>query len=370
MSNLTISKFGGSSVKNAEAMRRCSQILSKRPESRVVIISATYNTTNELEEMAGLSLKQIGDAKNHLDKLFDRHLDLAKSLNCSNDSLSMINELKLEASELIVKMNSEGHYSPEVMDQVYSLGERLSSTIFSSFLSNELKSKVIYFDIRKVLHTDSSFTRAIPNIEKIKLSTLEHLVPLIEDNNIIVTQGFVGCSLDGKTTTLGREGSDYSATLLGEALNATQVNIWTDVPGIATADPKKMISAKFVKEMNFEEASVLAKNGAKVLFPDTLEPIKRSNSTVFVGSSLNPELGGTLINSKVEPSRMVGMASEFNRVTISGTDMSTHKEKILEFIESYNPNILASNHNELTLEFSDQQVEVAFRLLHGFLFEE
>ncbi len=370
MSSLIVCKFGGSSVRDASAMRRCSRILENNPNIKLVIISATYNTTNELEEFAGLSLKNIDEALNFMCKTWQRHRDLAVELECSPACYKMIDELQEEATGLAGKMNTVGHYDKEVMDQVYSLGERLSSAIFSDYLNQVFPETVTYFDIRRVLHTDSTYGRAIPNITEIKKSSEAHLKSLITESRLVVTQGFVGCSPEGKTTTLGREGSDYSAALLGEALNADLIQIWTDVPGIATADPRKIENAQFIKEMSFDEASVLARNGAKVLFPETLEPAKRIDCPVYVGSSLNPEVTGTMIVCSNEAARLSGMATEFNRITISGVEVQSFKDKIMEFLKDYKVEVLRSNVHELTLEFEEAQTIVAFRTLHAWLFEE
>jgi len=370
MSELVVCKFGGSSVRDASAMRRCSRILKDNESIKLVIISATYNTTNELEEFAGLSLKDVSEGLAFSKKTWKRHRDLAVELECSPVCYQMIDELEQEASELASMMNSAGHYDKQIMDQIYSLGERLSSAIFADYLNQSLVGTVSYFDVRSVLHTDNSFGRAVPQTEKIKTSSEEKLRPLLKDSRLVVTQGFVGSCPDGKTTTLGREGSDYSAALLGEALLANEIQIWTDVQGIATADPRKISNAKFIKELCFDEASVLARNGAKVLFPETLEPAKRIDCQVFVGSSLEPNLGGTLIKCTKGEARLSGMTTEFNRITVSGVNVPSFESKVLAFLEGHNPKVLRCEENELTLEFEEAQTIVAFRTLHAWLFEE
>lgn len=170
MKNIKVCKFGGSSVRDAEAMSRCSRILQKRPENRLVIISATYNTTNELEELAGISLKNILDAREFLSWIMDRHTTLAKELKCSKKCFSVIGELGEEANSLIDQLNVLGRYDLGLMDQIYSLGERLSSSIFADFLSHSLNKKVLYYDVRNVLITDEKFGQASPDITKTNLA--------------------------------------------------------------------------------------------------------------------------------------------------------------------------------------------------------
>ena len=169
----------------------------------------------------------------------------------------------------------------------------MSSKLFVEILREKQKS-AIWFDVRKVMRTDDKFGKAQPKIEEIKQLCCAHLKSL-NTNALIVTQGFIGSESTGKTTTLGRGGSDYTAALLGEALNATQIDIWTDVAGIYTNDPRITPAAKRIDEISFAEAAEMATFGAKVLHPATLVPAVRSNIPVFVGSSKAPQDGGTIV---------------------------------------------------------------------------
>ena len=189
--------------------------------------------------------------------------------------------------------HEEINFRDDVKDSLMSMGERMSSLLFAEVLK-EKGASAVNFDVRKVLRTDDTFTNAAPDVHAIKELAQSLLVPEIEDN-IVVTQGFVGADSQGRTTTLGRGGSDFTAALLAEALGAQTCEIWTDVIGVYTTDPRITDQARPLPELSFEEAAEMATFGAKVLHPATMEPALRQNIKVFVGSSREPEKGGTWI---------------------------------------------------------------------------
>ena len=195
-----------------------------------------------------------------------------------------------------------------------SFGERLSSILFTEALNIVLRAqqkttKALWFDARLVIVTDNQFGKARPITNDIKLKCQEHLSFLKyqneSDKKIIVTQGFIGKTKEGLTSTLGRGGSDYSAAIIAEGIGADILEIWTDVAGIATTDPRICKDAQAISEISFKEASELATFGAKILHPATLLPAIRSDIPVFVGSSFNPELGGTWVKKEVEKNPLV-----------------------------------------------------------------
>jgi aspartate kinase len=173
------------------------------------------------------------------------------------------------------------------------MGERMSSLLFAAVL-REFDISATNFDVRKVLRTDSTFTQAIPNLSVIRRLAQALLLPELY-NSVIVTQGFVGADEQGRTTTLGRGGSDFTAALLAEAIDAQTCEIWTDVIGVYTTDPRITDKARPLSELSFDEAAEMATFGAKVLHPATMEPAIRQDIKVFVGSSREPEKGGTWI---------------------------------------------------------------------------
>ena len=188
--------------------------------------------------------------------------------------------------------------SSALTDELVSHGELMSTLLFVEII-RERNIQAQWFDVRKVMRTSDRFGRAEPDVEALAELTNQQLAPRL-DEGIVITQGFIGSEAKGRTTTLGRGGSDYTAALLGEALHATRVDIWTDVPGIYTTDPRVVSAAKRIDVIAFEEAAEMATFGAKVLHPATLLPAVRSDIPVFVGSSKDPKAGGTLVCKKTE----------------------------------------------------------------------
>jgi aspartate kinase len=360
-SKWVVSKFGGSSVKDAAAMLRCSQIIENNPLTKIVVISATQNTTNQLEFVARAA--SMGDAEtlnNVTQELINKHVNIAVELFTSPAVLADLEALCGELKALGITILQERAYTPKMMDELYSLGERMSSLLMSDLLRLRLPKKNINFlDARKIIKTNSDFQRAEPQIDLIQKNAEAQIFPFLEEDTLFVTQGFIGADLLGNTTTLGREGSDYSAALFGEAINASLVEIWTDVPGVASSDPRLVEDVKFIKELSYDEATALATLGAKVLFPTTLLPTKRKNIPVFVGSSLAPEKGGTMVTSDQNAGFSLKGVSQLVKpegilVSFIGTHLN-EKENLAE--------ILQKDLGENSFEFSDlTAVSISFKV--------
>lgn len=328
INNWIVSKFGGSSVKDGTAMLRCSHILENNSNIKITIISATYNTTNQLEMVAKTA--ESGDEEMLLkviNEIETKHLNIAKELFSSNLVYDGLNTLFAEIKKLAEQIKTTKSIKLETMDQLYSVGERMSSLIFADLLKLRLPEKnVIFFDAREVIKTNSDFKKAEPQIDLIAENAgLKLKEFLLDPQTLIVTQGFIGEDLTGKTTTLGREGSDYSAALFAEAINASLIQIWTDVEGVASSDPRHVKNYQYINEISYDEATALATLGAKVLFPRTLLPAKRKNIPVFVGSSLNPEAKGTMIKAE--------MIADFKIKAVTADLINN--EQVLSFVGSH-----------------------------------
>ncbi len=336
-----VSKFGGSSVRDAVAMLRCSQIIENNPEIKVVVISATQNTTNQLEFVAkAAALGDIDTLNNVTNEIISKHVNIAKELFTSPKEMLALEELCGELKAIGKIIAEERAYSPKTMDQLYSIGERMSSLLIADLLRLRIPNKrIVLVDARKIIKTNSEFQKAEPQINLIAEHTKAEIMPSINDSVIFVTQGFIGEDLLGNTTTLGREGSDYSAALFGEAINAKLVQIWTDVPGVASSDPRKVENAKFIKTLSYDEATALATLGAKVLFPTTLLPTKRKDIPVFVGSSLNPEAGGTMITKAQDAGFSLKGVSQLDKpdgtllISFVGTHLD-QKDKLAQMLQA------------------------------------
>ncbi len=326
MKGLIVSKFGGSSVKDASAMERCGKIVAQNPLRKVVVISATYNTTNQLEEMYRLAQLDLHASHLVVEKNCERHIRLVQDVLrlASSDELASVitdlDELYREARELL----QETHQGPkaerlrrgtmelaqqEIMAQLYSIGERLSSRIFCAHLKNLMPERSVrLIDARTMIRTDSNFLEGRPILEMTKSKTEALLGDIVHKDDVVVTQGFIGMDDQGRTTILGREGSDYTATLLGHALKPSSVEIWTDVPGIFNVDPRVLPSAHVIPEIDYDDATLMASLGAKVLFDQTMAPVCGLGIPIYVASTLSPESGGTWIKRLPSTSGPVGLA--------------------------------------------------------------
>ena len=304
MKTLVVSKFGGTSMGDAQCMLRSAQV-SVLQKSNLIVVSAASGTTNLLIELAQVAEKKTWpQAEAIIKKISDNHLNISKDLYLTGPDFKTITSLLTELTAVAQGIFLLKDCSTKALDFLQSFGERLSSVLFSAALSEQLKKTnpdalVEWLDARSILKTDANFGKARPLLENMLRLSETLLIPKIKAGVIFVTQGFIGETLDGKTTTLGRGGSDYSAALFAEAISANILEIWTDVPGIATTDPRLCADAKSLKEISFQEASELATFGAKILHPATLIPAIRKNIPIFVGSSFDSVKQGTWVLKEV-----------------------------------------------------------------------
>ena len=318
-SHLTVAKFGGTSVATFEAMMRCAHIIKTYPNNKVVAVSASAGVTNHLVRLSQANVP----AEEQLDiiaKIRTIQTNITQHLACEDrlneEIFALLEELKAYA-----QAQSLNHCG-KISDAILSFGEQMSSRIFAQVLQAEGVNGE-YFDVRQIMKTNALFGKAVVDLAQLKTNTKTLLSPLLSDK-VIVTQGFIGQDDDGNTTTLGRGGSDYSAALIAEALDADDLSIWTDVVGIFTTDPRITDQARAIKEISFGEAAEMATFGAKILHPATLIPAMRKNIPVFVGSSKEPEKGGTLIKQTVESNptyRAIAVRKEQTLVTVKSPAM-------------------------------------------------
>ena len=267
MENLDIAKFGGTSVGNFDAMTSSYKVVVGNKNSRIVVISACSGVTNLLVELAnGTTDEKIDEI---IEKLRDIHEQIIIHLENQHELRNYIEghlkEIKEQAKVAQKSTNDQ------LTDSIVSHGELMSSFLFVA-LFKHYGTDAQWFDVRTVMRTDSKFSCAKPVCDEIKVLAHDKLLPLINDKTIIITQGFIGSNTMGETTTLGRGGSDYTAALLGEALDVATISIWTDVAGVYTTDPRVVKAAKPIAELSYVEAAEMANFGAKVLHPSTMIP--------------------------------------------------------------------------------------------------
>ena len=297
----SVAKFGGTSVADHAAMSRCADIIAADSQVRIVVVSASAGVTNHLVALCqtGLSTEE---RQAHIDGVIAIQLNIIECLSLDADLAhgfdTTLNDFKHCASHSAQNVP----LSNAQRDELLSFGERLSSYLFTQVLRDKGVASS-RFDVRSVLKTDSQFAKAQPDITQTRIRAQAELVPLLSAQ-VVVTQGFIGSDEYGETTTLGRGGSDYSAALLAEACGASNIHIWTDVIGIYSTDPRLCNKAKPIAHLTFDEAAEMATFGAKVLHPATILPAARSGIGVFVGSSQDPQGGGTWIE-KVPSSELI-----------------------------------------------------------------
>jgi aspartate kinase len=287
---LNVAKFGGTSVATYSTIGNCARIIANNTNTRIVVVSASAGVTNHLVALANTALtsQQVEEI---VEKIKVIELAIVAQLKKPQEVKDKLNVLLVELTDLA--KHEEINFRDDLKDALVSMGERMSSLLFAAVL-REFDISATNFDVRKVLRTDSTFTQAAPNLAVIRRLAQALLLPELY-NSVIVTQGFVGADEQGRTTTLGRGGSDFTAALLAEAIDAQTCEIWTDVIGVYTTDPRITDKARPLSELSFEEAAEMATFGAKVLHPATMEPAIRQDIKVFVGSSREPEKGGTWI---------------------------------------------------------------------------
>jgi len=298
---MIVMKFGGTSNQDAAAMSNVISIVkSHLPEQPVVVISAIARATNELEQTARTAaLGNKTQAEALLNGLFNRHNTIIESLITSADIVAQLKatfaQYLAELKQLVNGVTILRELTPRTMDAFCSYGERLSSRLIAAGLQ-ESGVDAVWIDAKDFMVTDDDFGRAQP-LTDLVASNLEKVVrPMVKQMKVPVTQGFIGVTQSGAYTTMGRESSDYSASIIGAAMNAERVQIWTDVDGILTADPNVVKETRKVKRMSFEEAFELSFFGAKVLHPNTMLPVLEKKIPVQILNSRHKDGSGTLVD--------------------------------------------------------------------------
>lgn len=294
VSSIVVAKFGGTSVADFDAMNRSADVVLNDSQARLVVLSASAGVTNLLVALAeGL---EASERFVQLDAIRKIQYDILERLAQPDVIRDEIDRL-LENITTLAEAASLAT-STALTDELVSHGELMSTLLFVEVL-RERGVEVQWFDVRKVMRTNDRFGKAEPDVSALAELVEQQLSPRLAQS-MVITQGFIGSEAKGRTTTLGRGGSDYTAALLGEALGAGRVDIWTDVPGIYTTDPRIVPTARRIDKIAFEEAAEMATFGAKVLHPATLLPAVRSDIPVFVGSSKEPKAGGTLVCNRTD----------------------------------------------------------------------
>lgn len=297
---MKVFKFGGASINSADRFKNTANIIqSFSGEKLLIVISAMGKTTNALETIVNAYFEGRKEESLQLfEQLKNNHLDLVKYLNVTHWQASE-NKLK----DLFTEIEWLLHDKPVrrydyYYDQIVCCGELFSSSILSHYLE-EHKSKVKWLDVRDIIRTDNNFRDAAIDWDYTDNRIKDSVLPLFEEFDIVITQGFIGATDENESTTLGREGSDYTAAIFANLLNGESVTIWKDVDAVMSADPKKYPDASILNELSFTEVIEMAYYGAQVIHPKTIKPLQNKNIPLLVKSFLDPSLKGTVISKAI-----------------------------------------------------------------------
>jgi len=292
---IKVFKFGGALMKDAEGIRKVSSLIKPLTDKQlIVVVSALGKTTSELEEILQLALdnkkQELNDA---LNKLKQKHIIIinqlfSESFICSKKFLELFEKFKQRLNEI----NTNRYFS---YDQIVSYGEKFSSLILNEFFKQE-KLPCRPVDARLIISTDDNYTSAKVNWGKTSENIMAYVIPVLNTGEFVLTEGFIGSDSTGNTTTLGREGSDYTASILANILDTNEVSIWKDVPGLMNADPNRFNDSIKLDQISYHEAIELAFYGASVIHPKTIQPLQQQNIPLFVRSFSDPDTNPSIIS--------------------------------------------------------------------------
>lgn len=338
---MIVFKFGGASVKDADAVENVVSILRLYKGKKLgIVISAMGKTTNAMELIVqALWARDEATFNKLVEESRAYHLSIMKSLfsSAENESNShgIFSEINADFNSLLAKFNDPipDHFDFEY-DQIVSLGEVISTKIVAAFVQQQgIACK--WMDARKLVRTDNQYRQAEVDWKKTLTNFQERFMPEFEENDVLITQGFIGHTAEGFTTTLGREGSDFSAGIVAYCCDAENVTIWKDVPGMLNADPKWFDNTVKLDQISFKEAIELSYYGASVIHPKTIKPLQNKNIPLYVKSFIHPNEEGTVIQESRESDHLVpSFIFKMNQLLISFTpkDFSFLVEKNLSHI--------------------------------------
>ena len=313
---MDIFKFGGASVKDADGVKNLANIVRDYKKGELlIVISAMGKITNKLEELTKAYLSQSDDTHAIFDEIKHFHFNIIEELFQGNAN-PVYNEVANTFVEIDWLIEDEPDSNSDyIYDQIVSIGEVVSTKIVAAWL-NETNNKALWVDARNYIQTDNTYREGKVDWEKTNQIIQKEMVPLIA-KNIIVTQGFIGGTSENYTTTLGREGSDYSAAIFASCLNAAALTIWKDVPGVLNADPKWFDESEKIPQLSYHDAIELTYYGATVIHPKTIKPLQNKGIPLFVRSFIQPEGSGTAITKDSNPLPVPSFIFKVNQALIS-----------------------------------------------------
>lgn len=292
---MKVYKFGGASVKDAEGVRNLQQIVAQESDDLVIVVSAMGKTTNALEAVLADQLAgRNEEAEKKWDDIYAYHFGIIRKLGLGEECCEGLRRLVKELG----KNSVSGCSYEQTYDSVVSMGERMSATIVAAYLQ-QCGMDAVLWDMTRLLRTDETFREAVVDMEASE-KLIRKAWDKIEGRKIVVAQGFIGGTKNGEPTTLGREGSDYSAAIIGNILGAESVTIWKDVPGILNADPRLVSETTKIDELSYNDAVELAYSGAQVIHPKTIRPLENKHIPLYVKPFGDAKAAGSIIKDEAK----------------------------------------------------------------------
>ncbi|GIV27899.1 MAG: aspartokinase [Bacteroidia bacterium] len=370
--NIFVHKFGGASLKDALSVRNVAHIIQEQQKPMIVVVSAMGKTTNALENFVKSTFYKKANPVEELQSVKLYHDNIIEQLfeEFTKDKVLQVQSLTNAFWNNVEKSISQPlTYSfGQLYDQIVSVGELVSSIIVSEYLN----CKGIYntwMDIRKILISDTHWRSANVQMDISEKNYQELIVPFLSESSLILTQGFIAGTSHGYTTTLGREGSDYTASLMAYFSNAQFVTIWKDVDGVLNADPRYFKNAQKIDELSYYDAIEMTYYGATVIHPKTIKPLQNKNIPLFVKCFLHPEKNGTIIHQPAEYKKITTYSYLPNQVLISlqSQDFSffseTHIQKVFQIINDFGIKINLMQNTALNFSICIHYDEIYFNSL-------
>ncbi len=300
---ITVHKFGGASMKDAESIKNVLEIiknLHNKENKILIVISAFGKTTSALEKLVDFAIKNdLKKQEEQLLKIIGFHQEIINTLlpNNPTELTQKIDNYFTELKNIIIATNLLGDVPPRIYDRVMAFGELFSSNIITEILKQE-NLPVFWQDAREIIITDPTYKHAQVLYEITNEKILQTIPGILEKHDIVIIPGYIAGTLDNKTTTLGREGSDFTAALIANAMNAESLTLWKDVPGIFPKNPEKFHQQEPVEKLSYKELLKMSFYGAKVVHPKTIAPLQQKNIPLIIKSFKNPQLKGTFISDE------------------------------------------------------------------------
>ncbi len=373
--NINVHKFGGTSLKDAPFIINVANIIQQQNKPMIVIVSAMGKMTNALEEIVKSVFYKKDNPTEHLQKIKNYHSEIIYQLfHLHHPYKAKEVETQIhpywQNIEQYINQPVSSPYG-QIYDQIVSIGEIVSSIIVSEYL-NTIGIYNTWADIRKILITDNHWRAASVNIPLSQNNFSEYLLPLINDQSILLTQGFIASTAHHYSTTLGREGSDYTAALLAYFVDAKELTIWKDVDGVLNADPRYFKNTQKIDELTYYDAIEMTYYGATVIHPNTIKPIQNKNIPLKVKSFLNPSTQGTIIHHPKNYQKITTYSYLPHQILISlqSNDYSffaeTHLHKTFQIINDFSVKINLMQNTALNFSICTTNDEI---IIHPFIRE-